>query len=297
MKKIIFAITGAAMMVAATILYSCNKEERTTMTDAGQSSTLVTKGNTQTLSLLQQNMVAVYAACDRAYTNDSVSFIKACEENDTAMFLKLTGISDSLLDSYRKQAMREAKEYAASNPEFRPEEGPCKECSKDALLKIGKIVAITHGNTASLAQKPIDGNNRIYLEHCILNCKTMETAYGMAASISACMGEHLVSPDGWYKRNYTMEDGSECLEEYLIVNFEVKAKRTNNEADNETLPSHYYVKYFEEDAFALVDILAEEYDCVIMIRTEHSASHGIFGRPFVDWVIYYGNMDENGDCL
>lgn len=285
------------MMAGIVTLVACNKEVGFINAEDGQSSILATKGEMTTFSKLHSDMIEYYEACDNAFLKDSISFIKACEDNDTVMFLKLTGISDSLLNTICNLAKQEAEEFAVNNLNFKPLEEYCKECSKKALPRIGKIVTLTHGNTASLAKLPIEGNNRVYLEYCIRKCEMMTTPCEMSACISACMGEHLVSPDGWYARSYTKEDGTECLEEYLIVNFEVKAKKTNNEPDDKTSFNTPYVRFYESDAYALVDILAEQYDCIYMVRTEHSAADGIFGRPYVDWVIYYGNMDENGDCI
>lgn len=189
MKKVFFTVACMAILtVGTTIFVGCSKEN----SNETNGNTFIPLPKSATVSdQLANAIVAYYGACDNAYRTNSSTFLDACNNEDVAAFLNITGISESLLDTYKTFALQKLEEFMNSQPNHSFDETICTSCSTNALYQIGEFVSKSSGNSATIVSAIITSFDCQRLIDCIYCFKNVESSSLFSANVSACLGNYV----------------------------------------------------------------------------------------------------------
>ncbi|MBP3764030.1 MAG: hypothetical protein J6I49_09185 [Bacteroidales bacterium] len=183
MKKHILAI-AAAIVVAGTITFiACNKDNDTNQ--IVNPSYVSAKGG-MTLEQLRNAMVAYYAACDRAYQDDSTTFLSVCANSDMTNFLTITGLTSEAITDYQTLALSENEDYINKHPNLIKEVIQRFSCQEYPLPRLGKLASQTNGHLSALIPESAVEINRDHLNSIIYACRC-DNPHIMAARISSSL--------------------------------------------------------------------------------------------------------------
>lgn len=187
-KKMALAIACMAILaVGITVFVGCKEDSYTK-----KESTFVPLPKSATASDQFANaIIAYYAACDNAYRTDSSEFLSACNSEDVATFLNVTGISDDLLETYKTSALHKLEEFMADYPNHGFDDTICTSCSTNALSQIGEFVSQSSGNSATIITAIITSFNCQQLIDCIHCFREVESSSLFSANISACLANYI----------------------------------------------------------------------------------------------------------
>ncbi|MBP5528186.1 MAG: hypothetical protein J6X79_07045 [Bacteroidales bacterium] len=139
-KNIIITLSAATVLVVG-ILVACTKDRpvNTTIIDNGQSN-LSPKDYTGNQQLLFDATKFYWMKCDSAYTDNSMTFKTACDNEDYTSFLAITNIPDSLVDSIIHLVGTELQLFLLDNPEYDYYLDECEDCRGHILSDFGGSV-------------------------------------------------------------------------------------------------------------------------------------------------------------
>ncbi|MBR5831337.1 MAG: hypothetical protein IKY79_01840 [Bacteroidales bacterium] len=188
-RKMTLAIACMAILaVGITVFVGCKKEDSYTKKE----STFVPLPKSATASDQFANaIIAYYDACDNAYRANSSSFLDACNNEDIATFLNITGISEDLLNTYKTSALQKLEEFMNDQPDHSFDEAICTSCATNALSQIGEFVSQSSGNSATIISAIVTSFDCQQIIDCIYCFKDVESSSLFSANISACLGSYI----------------------------------------------------------------------------------------------------------
>ena len=188
MRKIIFASITAFMMAGIIVSVACDKD-REASTLAVNSSFLPDKVST-TSNQLRNAILAFYSACDRAYQDDSTAFLSICDNNDTADFIRVTGVSCQMLLDFQTLVLQEVESISALNPTYTPGENINKEYANSPLSTIGALSGATSGHLSDLYPSSLTEYDYYNMMDAILMYAEEDSPFVITTSICALLGAY-----------------------------------------------------------------------------------------------------------
>ena len=188
-KKMALAIAcGAILTIGATVFVGCSKEDSSRTNE----NTFIPLPKSATASDQFANaIIAYYNACDNAYLTNSSAFLDACNNENVATFLNVTGISDELLDTYKTSALQKLEEFMNDHPNHSFDNTICASCSTNALSQIGEFVSQSSGNSATIISAIVTSFNCQQLIDCIYCFSGEESSSLFSKNVSACLGNYI----------------------------------------------------------------------------------------------------------
>ena len=188
MKKIGSAITTISMLAGILVAVACDKDREASTLSVNNS---FCPYKVSTISnQLRNAMMAFYSACDRAYHNDSTAFLSICDNNDTADFIRVTGVSSQMLLDFQALVLQELENFCALNPTYTPGENNHKEYANSPLSTIGALSGATSGHLSDLYPSSLTEYDYYNMMDAILMYAEEDSPFVITTSICALLGAY-----------------------------------------------------------------------------------------------------------
>ena len=149
-KKMALAIAcGAILAVGTTVFVGCSKENENS-TNLNEPQILKSESAPNYDEYFAKSMSildTIHLACCNAYLNDNISFLDACNSNDTEKFFSLIGFTEDEIISFQNIISEEYENFIADFPEYEDtDEDYCDDCVEKGLSVLGDVISTNDGN-------------------------------------------------------------------------------------------------------------------------------------------------------